>query len=69
MLVLSVGGGGLLCGVIEGLIKVGWPDVPVVAVETEGAASLARSVKGNNGSGRRSQEPAPLKNNLAVLTS
>lgn len=40
MVVLSVGGGGLLCGVIEGLRAIGWGDVPVLAVETEGAASL-----------------------------
>lgn len=39
-IVLSVGGGGLLCGVAEGLRRNGWSDVPVVAVETEGAASL-----------------------------
>ena len=38
--VLSVGGGGLLSGVVEGLQRNGWVDVPVVAVETEGAASL-----------------------------
>jgi L-serine/L-threonine ammonia-lyase len=38
--VLSVGGGGLLCGVIEGLQRNGWGDVPVIAVETEGAASF-----------------------------
>jgi L-serine/L-threonine ammonia-lyase len=38
--VLSVGGGGLMCGVIEGLRSHRWPDVPVIAVETEGAASL-----------------------------
>ncbi|KWT12088.1 pyridoxal-phosphate dependent enzyme [Pseudomonas amygdali] len=38
--VLSVGGGGLLCGVIEGLHRNGWPDVPVIAVETLGAASF-----------------------------
>ncbi len=43
-IVLSVGGGGLLCGVVEGLRRNGWPDVPVVAVETEGAASLAGSI-------------------------
>ena len=43
-IVLSVGGGGLLCGVLEGLHKVGWTDLPVVAVETEGAASLSASV-------------------------
>lgn len=38
--VLSVGGGGLLCGVVEGLHRNGWHDVPVIAVETEGTASL-----------------------------
>lgn len=43
--ILSVGGGGLLCGVIEGLRRNGWPGVPVIAVETEGAESLARSIK------------------------
>jgi L-serine/L-threonine ammonia-lyase len=43
--VLSVGGGGLLCGVVEGLQRNGWADVPVVAVETEGAASFAASVQ------------------------
>lgn len=42
--VLSVGGGGLLCGVIEGLRRNGWSDVPVVAVETVGADSLAQSL-------------------------
>ncbi|WP_151883902.1 pyridoxal-phosphate dependent enzyme [Pseudomonas putida] len=38
--VLSVGGGGLLSGVVEGLQRTGWGDVPVLAVETNGAASL-----------------------------
>ncbi|OAE12765.1 serine dehydratase [Pseudomonas simiae] len=38
--VFSVGGGGLLCGVIEGLHRNGWADVPVIAVETLGAASF-----------------------------
>lgn len=38
--VLSVGGGGLLSAVVEGLARNGWHDVPVLAVETEGAASL-----------------------------
>jgi L-serine/L-threonine ammonia-lyase len=37
---LSVGGGGLLAGVMEGLARNGWGDVPVLAVETQGAASL-----------------------------
>jgi L-serine/L-threonine ammonia-lyase len=42
--VLSVGGGGLLCGVIEGLRRNGWGDVPVIAVETVGADSLAQAL-------------------------
>lgn len=42
--VLAVGGGGLLCGVLEGLTRNGWHDVPVVAVETEGADCYARSI-------------------------
>jgi L-serine/L-threonine ammonia-lyase len=37
---LAVGGGGLLAGVMEGLARNGWADVPVLAVETHGAASL-----------------------------
>lgn len=43
--VVSVGGGGLLCGVIEGLHRNNWADVPIVAAETEGAESLALSVR------------------------
>jgi L-serine/L-threonine ammonia-lyase len=43
--ILSVGGGGLMCGVIAGLRRNGWPAVPVIAVETEGAESLARSIE------------------------
>ncbi len=42
--VLSVGGGGLLCGVIEGMHRHGWHEVPVIAVETAGADSFARSI-------------------------
>ncbi|KAG9330585.1 hypothetical protein JZ751_023826 [Albula glossodonta] len=38
--VLSVGGGGLLCGVVEGLRRAGWGDVPIIAMETVGAHSL-----------------------------
>jgi L-serine/L-threonine ammonia-lyase len=39
--VLSVGGGGLMAGVLQGMHAVGWTDVPVLAVETHGADSLA----------------------------
>jgi L-serine/L-threonine ammonia-lyase len=52
--VLSVGGGGLLCGVVEGLRRNGWEDVPVLAVETEGADSFARSLQ----AGERIELPA-----------
>lgn len=43
--ILAVGGGGLLCGVVQGLHDVGWNDTPVFTAETEGAASFAKSVK------------------------
>ncbi|MDT8992394.1 pyridoxal-phosphate dependent enzyme [Curvibacter sp. APW13] len=41
---LAVGGGGLLCGVLEGLWRNRWSDVPVVAVETRGADCYAQSL-------------------------
>lgn len=47
MVVLSVGGGGLMCGVIEGLRRNGLAQVPVVAVETVGADSLAQAMAAN----------------------
>ncbi|KAM7050691.1 L-serine dehydratase/L-threonine deaminase [Molossus nigricans] len=43
-IVLSVGGGGLLCGVVQGLQEVGWRDVPVVAMETMGAHSFHTAI-------------------------
>jgi len=45
MFLCSVGGGGLLVGICEGLHAVGWRDVPIMAVETEGAASFNAAVK------------------------
>ena len=36
MIILSVGGGGLMCGVMQGLIRNGWTDTTILAVETEG---------------------------------
>lgn len=54
VVVLSVGGGGLLCGVAEGLRRNGWDAVPVIAVETEGADSYARSLR----AGERIELPA-----------
>ncbi|KAH8983570.1 tryptophan synthase beta subunit-like PLP-dependent enzyme [Lactarius hatsudake] len=43
----SVGGGGLLGGVIEGCRDAGWDDVPVVALETHGSACFYHSVAAN----------------------
>lgn len=43
--VISVGGGGLLCGVVQGLQDVGWTDVPIVAMETDGANCFNAAVK------------------------
>ena len=45
VIVLSVGGGGLLCGVIEGLHRNNMSHVPILAVETQGADSLSASLK------------------------
>ncbi len=42
---LSVGGGGLLCGVAQGMERNGWGHVPILAVETEGAASFREATK------------------------
>ncbi|MGK7951588.1 MAG: pyridoxal-phosphate dependent enzyme [Xenococcaceae cyanobacterium] len=41
--VLSVGGGGLLCGVVEGLRRNQLAHLPIIAVETEGAESFHKS--------------------------
>ena len=45
LIILSVGGGGLLAGVIKGLINNNWEDIPIMAVETYGAASFNKSLK------------------------
>lgn len=45
VVVLSVGGGGLLSGVAEGLHRNGWGHIPMIAVETEGAASFHEATK------------------------
>jgi len=47
-IVLSVGGGGMLSGVAEGLDKNNWKDVPILAVETEGAASFHHAINTGN---------------------
>ena len=59
--VLSVGGGGLLCGVVQGMHRHGWREVPVIAVETTGADSYFQSIK----AGRRIE----LKEITSIATS
>ena len=43
--VCSVGGGGLFCGLMRGLERRDWSDVKVLALETQGAESLHRSLR------------------------
>ncbi len=45
LVVCSVGGGGLLCGVVLGLQRNGWGSVPVIAAETAGADSYAQALR------------------------
>lgn len=44
MVIVSVGGGGLACGVLEGMHRQNWHDVPLVAVETVGADAFSQSI-------------------------
>lgn len=44
VIICSVGGGGLLAGVAEGLLRNNWSDVSILAVETEGAASYGAAL-------------------------
>jgi len=45
VVVTVVGGGGLLIGILQGLHKVGWNDVPIIACETVGTASFAAAIE------------------------
>ena len=45
--VVSVGGGGLAIGLLQGMHRHGWNEVPLFSVETEGAATLAMSIQHN----------------------
>ena len=44
-IVVAVGGGGLAIGLIEGLQRHGWGDIPIYGVETRGCASFAAAMK------------------------
>jgi len=43
--ITAVGGGGLFCGIVQGLQRHGLHHVPVIAVETLGADSLSQSLQ------------------------
>jgi L-serine/L-threonine ammonia-lyase len=47
-ILLSVGGGGLYSGVVEGLRANGLSGVPVIGVETEGTASFHSAIQAND---------------------
>ena len=68
-IVVCVGGGGLLCGVYEGLAARGWGGVPVIAVETEGAASFARARAWGDGSLAAQKASPPLAAIDSIATS
>jgi L-serine/L-threonine ammonia-lyase len=57
----SVGGGGLLAGIVEGLNRNGLYEVPVVAAETDGAASYAAALAAG--------EPVALPAITSIATS
>ena len=48
-IIASVGGGGLVCGIMQGVVNNRWidKDVTVIAVETTGADSFYQSVLAN----------------------
>lgn len=42
-IILSVGGGGLFCGIMEGVVRNRWTHTQIITVETEGTGSLYAS--------------------------
>ncbi len=44
-IIVAVGGGGLMCGVAEGLARHSLDEVAIIAVETQGAACLAKAME------------------------
>ncbi len=61
VVVVAVGGGGLLSGVMAGLVRNGLADIPVLAAETTGAASLKAAMDAG--------EPVSLPAITSIATS
>jgi L-serine/L-threonine ammonia-lyase len=59
--IVSVGGGGLACGILEGMHRHHWTDVPFFAVETKGADVFAQSMK--------AKQPVTLTQITSLATS
>ncbi|THH14332.1 hypothetical protein EW146_g5987 [Bondarzewia mesenterica] len=57
----SVGGGGLLGGVIVGCKNVGWDDVPIVALETFGSNCFYQSIMANRFPSRQVPEGTSVR--------
>ena len=60
-IVMSVGGGGLMCGIIQGLDKHNWGDIKIITSETIGTSSLKQSVD--------SHQLITLENTSGIATS
>lgn len=45
VILVAVGGGGLACGLLEGMHQHGWQDVPLIGVQTQGADAFTRSLQ------------------------
>ena len=60
-IVVSVGGGGLMCGLVDGIRDQSWPDIPLLAVETIGADSLYCA--------EQTGQPVALKKISSIATS
>lgn len=44
-IVAAVGGGGLACGILAGMQRRGWHEIPLIAVETRGADAFFQSIQ------------------------
>ncbi|MEG1548102.1 MAG: pyridoxal-phosphate dependent enzyme [Clostridia bacterium] len=45
VIICALGGGGLFNGIVQGLDRNGWSDVPIIAVEVEGAPKFRRALE------------------------
>lgn len=65
----SVGGGGLYNGIVQGLVRHGWSSTNVIAVETEGCATLHHSINSVKQGGSRVEIPTPstIATSLATI--